>query len=274
MTEQLKLGLIVQLNEQVEAEFRKLAELGLPTCQLAGWVPQNLGKALAEKVKAASRSTGVVVSSFWAGHTGKTVWDFIEGPSTIGLVPPRTREVRLAELKQGSNFAAMIGAASITTHVGFIEENPGNPQYISLVETLGELAEHCDRNGQRFCFETGQETPITLLRTIKDVGTSNLGINLDPANLILYGKGNPVDALDVFGQYVCGVHAKDGFYPTDGRSLGREVPLGEGQVNFPVLIPKLLSLGYEEPITIEREISGDQQIHDIKLAITVLRALL
>ena len=128
--------------------------------------------------------------------------------------------------------------------------------------------------GLGFWFETGQETPITLLRTIHDIGTDNLGINLDPANLLMYGKANPVDALDVFGQYVRGVHAKDGEYPTNGRQLGVEKPLGEGRVNFPALLTKLKALGFSGALTIEREISGPQQIADIQKAKQMLTALL
>lgn len=85
--------------------------------------------------------------------------------------------------------------------------------------------------------------------------------------------GNPVDALDVFGRYVRGVHAKDGRYPTNGRELGRETPLTEGQVDFPVLIPKLKSLGYRGALTIEREISDPQQADDIRRAIRLLEPL-
>ena len=274
MATSLKLGLIVGLTEDVQSAFEKVAGLGLETCQLACWAPDTLTAELAGKVKDARRSTGVAVSTFWAGHSGRTVWNFVEGPTTIGLAPPATRARRLVELKTGSDFAARLEVDSITSHVGFIEENLTHPEYGRLVEALRELAEHCRGHGQHFCFETGQETPVTLLRTIEDIGTDNLGINLDPANLILYGKANPVDALDVFGPYVRGVHAKDGLYPTNGRELGNEVALGEGKVNFPVLIPKLLALGYRQPITIEREISGPQQITDIKKAIDVLRPML
>jgi len=272
MSDRLKLGLIVRLDEKVHAEFKKVAGLGLETCQLCSWAPDTLNQDLAHKVREASKATGVTVSTYWAGHTGKTVWNFLEGPETIGLVPVKTRVKRLDQIKQGADFAAMIEAPSVTTHVGFIEENPNHEEYRRLVESLCDLAEHCQAYGQQFCFETGQETPVTLLRTIEDVGTGNLGINLDPANLILYGKANPVDALDVFGSYVQGVHAKDGLYPTNGRDLGREVALGKGKVNFPLLIPKLKSLGYQNPITIEREISGDQQNKDIKIAIDLLNA--
>ena len=86
------------------------------------------------------------------------------------------------------------------------------------------IVEKCKENGQNFLFETGQETPVTLKRAIQDiekaVGKGNVGINLDPANLIMYGKANPVDALEVFGEYVMGIRRKNGKYPTDGHHLG------------------------------------------------------
>ena len=112
-----------------------------------------------------------------------------------------------------------------------------------------------------------------MLRTIEDIGAENVGVNLDPANLLMYGKANPVDALDVIGRYVRGVHAKDGEYPTDGRSLGVEKPLGQGRVNFPALLAKLHALGYDGALTIEREISGPQQIEDIRAAKAFLQRI-
>ena len=135
--------------------------------------------------------------------------------------------------------------------------------YRELLAVLKDIVAYCKKNGQSFLFETGQETPVTLLRTIEDIGRDNVGINLDPANLILYGKGNPVDALDVFAKYVKDFHAKDGLYPTDGKHLGKEVPIGKGKVNFPEFIKRLKELGYDGKLTIEREISGEQQLKDI-----------
>ena len=273
MTSPLKLGLIVGLTGDIESHFREVVAFGLETCQLCCWAPDQLTSDMAGRVRDASRATGVEVSAFWAGHTGKTVWNFLEGPTTIGLVPEATRAQRLAELKIGSDFTAMIEAPSMATHVGFIDENPNSRAYGEVVSALTELARHCEGNGHEFLFETGQETPVTLLRTLQDIGTSNLGVNLDPANLILYGKANPVDALDVIGSYVRGVHAKDGLYPTDGRALGEEVPLGEGKVDFPRLITALRATGYRWPITIEREISGPQLAEDIRQAIELLKPL-
>src|SRR5262249_9496796 len=156
--------------------------VGLSTCQLACWQPGILSDDLAAKVRDASKKTGIVVSCFWAGHTGKTAWNFIEGPSTIGLVPPGPRAERLAQLKQGADFAKKIGAPAIATHVGFIPEDPNDPNYRPLVDALRDLALHCKKHGLGFWFETGQETPVTVLRTFEDIGTDNLGINLDPAN--------------------------------------------------------------------------------------------
>jgi L-ribulose-5-phosphate 3-epimerase len=112
-----------------------------------------------------------------------------------------------------------------------------------------------------------------LFRAIQDVGLDNVGVNFDAANLILYGKANPVDALEVLGPLVQGVHAKDGLYPTDAKQLGREVPIGQGKVNFPAFIKRLKEVGYRGPLTIEREISGPQQTEDVRAAKAYLEKL-
>jgi L-ribulose-5-phosphate 3-epimerase len=143
-----------------------------------------------------------------------------------------------------------------------------------VVATLRQLARYLKSNGQFLLFETGQETPVTLLRAMQDIGEDNLGVNLDPANFILYGKANPVDSLQTIGKYVRGVHAKDGDYPTDGRNLGLERAIGEGSVGFPALVEGLKKVGYTGALTIEREISGDQQIADILSAKKLLDSLI
>jgi sugar phosphate isomerase/epimerase len=159
-------------------------------------------------------------------------------------------------------------------HCGFIPEDPNHPLYGEVVTAIREVAAYCKANGQNFRCETGQETPITLVRAIRDVGLDNVGVNFDAANLILYGKANPVDAVDLLGPYIQGVHAKDGLYPTDPAQLGREVPIGDGKVNFPVLIQKLKAIGYTNPLTIEREIRGEKQTADILAAKAYLEKLI
>jgi len=221
-------------------------------------------REIAAKPKQTVEENKVEITTLWTGFSGKAVWNFTEGPLTIGLVPLDKREARLKELRKASDFAEWIDVKSLTTHVGFIPENPNDPVYISLVDALREVAGFLEDRGQSFWFETGQETPVTLLRTIEDVGADNLGVNYDPANLLMYGKANPIDGLDILGKYIRDVHAKVGEYPISGRQLGEEKPLGEGRVNFPLFISKLKELNYSGSLTIEREISGPQQIIDIK----------
>lgn len=270
----MKLGVIIPLTDHVEEEFAKVQELGFPTCQLNGWNALAFTPENTLRVRAACHTYGVEISAFWCGWSGPAVWDLVEGPLTLGLVPVVYRSERLKQLLQGADFAASLGVKDIITHVGFIPENPNNPEYPGVLSALRILAGYCRSKGLNFLFESGQETPVTLLRAIEDIGLDNVGVNLDPANLILYGKANPVDALDVIGKYVRGVHAKDGLYPTSGRRLGQEVALGEGKVNFPRFIARLQELGYRGALTIEREISGEQQVADILKAKSMLESLI
>jgi L-ribulose-5-phosphate 3-epimerase len=254
--------------------FDQVTQFGLTVCQLASFEPELATREVAATVVAEARAAGVRICALWAGWPGPRVWNFREGPVTLGLVPEQYRATRIAALQQWADFATWIGAPALITHCGFIPENLTDPTYPAVVAAIREVAAYCAARGLGFWFETGQETPVTLLRTIEDVGLDNLGINLDPANLLMYGMANPVDAVDVFGRYVRGIHAKDGDYPTNGRKLGPEKPLGEGRVDFPRLIPKLRSLGFQGAVTIEREISGPRQSEDIRRAIALLRPLL
>ncbi len=272
----MKPGVFIHVSDKtdIESEFRRLVEYGFFTCQINVWQEERMTDACADCLRETARRYEVEISAFWCGWDGPSVWNFREGPTTLGLVPPAYRDARIRTLKKGSDFARRMGVRQMITHVGFIPENPGDPLYPDVVAAVREVACHCRRNGQYFLFETGQETPITLKRTIEDVGEDHVGVNLDPANLILYGKGNPVDALDVLGAYVRDVHAKDGLYPTDGYRLGMETPIGEGRVDFPALIRRLKAIGYDGPLTIEREITGEEQIRDILRAREYLLSLI
>ena len=260
-------GTMVGYNVGVDLKekFLKCQELGINSCQVNIWNTSIFtSDEHAEIVKNAIAETGMTVSSLWAGWSGPCEWNFTAGPDTIGLVPAAYRHIRLNEMRNASDFAQKIGVDKVVTHVGFIPETPSDPEFNGLVVALRNLANYMKAKDQYFLFETGQETPTTLLRTIQAVGTGNLGINLDTANVILYGRGNPVDALDVFGKYVMDTHIKDGFFPTDGMYLGRECRAGDGKANIPTVVKKLLTeYNYEGPFTIEREISGDQQTADI-----------
>ena len=270
----MKLGVFVKLSKNIKEEFKKLRDNGFSTCQVDVWDDALKTDEMAELVNSAKEEYGIEITALWCGWEGPAVWNFYEGPLTLGLVPAAFRSARIENLKKGSDFAKKIGVTDIVTHMGFLPENPSSTEFNEVVCAIKIVAEHCKNNGQYLLFETGQETPVTLLRVIETVGTGNLGVNLDPANLILYGKANPVDALDVFGKYVRGIHAKDGVYPVNGYELGKEKPLGEGKVNFPALVKKLKEVGYDGALTIEREISGEQQLKDILMAKELLENLI
>ncbi len=270
----LRLGVMSSVGEDPSESLGKVRDLGLPTCQLGLGTPDRFSPDLAEEIRRAAAKWGVEITACWPRLPGRTVWNFTEGPATIGLVPRATRPERVETFKRSSDFARLLGVPALAQHMGFIPENPNDPEYGPVIETLRDVAAHCKGNGQELWFETGQETPITLVRAFGDIGLDNLGINLDPANLLMYGKANPIDALEILGPYVRGVHAKDGEYPTNGRQLGPEKPLGEGRVNFPVLVPKLKAYGFAGALTIEREVRGPEQIAGIEQAIRVLQPLL
>jgi len=269
----MEIGVLAMLRKG-QNPFPAIRDLGLKTAQVQNWDMGNLNSETAEKVKHDLAESGIRLAAFWAGYTGKIVWNSYGGPVTCGLVPRDLRARRVEELKKGAEFAAQIGAPAIITHCGFIPENPMDPLYTETVNAIYDVAYHCRELGIGFWFESGQETPLTLLRTIEDVRLDNLGVNLDTANLILYGRGNPVDALEVVGKYVRNLHVKDGMFPTDGHSLGKEVPFGEGRADFDKIIQKLYELNFTGELIIEREISGPQQISDIQLAVRKLTALL
>jgi L-ribulose-5-phosphate 3-epimerase len=267
----MRLGLIIGVQPDPDAAIAKVHSLGLPTCQAS---LEDFSPAMATKLKDALDKYGVEATAINTHGPGRDVYDFYQGPLTIGLVPRQYRRQRIDHFKRASDFAKSIGVPAIHSHFGFMPEDPNNPVFAEAVAACHEVVQHLKGNNQMVLYETGQETPITLLRLIKDVGLDNQGVNLDTANLILYGKGNPVDALDVIGHYVHGLHAKDGLFPTDPRQLGEEVPIGQGKANFPVLFKGLKALNYNGPVTIEREISGPQQMEDIKKEIVYLRRLI
>jgi L-ribulose-5-phosphate 3-epimerase len=268
-----RLGVVVDVSgkEPPDKAIARVKAFGLTCCQVGvGMSPAGLAGALKEALdKYRIAATAVMTLG-----PGKMIWDFYHGPLTIGLVPPQTRAARIDALKRASDLAKQCDIKAVHTHCGFIPEDPNEPLYADTVKAIHEAASHCKANGQVFLMETGQESPITMLRAILDTGLDNMGVNLDTANLILYGKGEPVGALDVIGKYVRGLHAKDGLYPTDPKNLGEEVPIGKGKVDFSKVIRKLRALQYIGPITIEREITGARQEGDIRESITYLQRLI
>jgi len=278
-----KIGIILELSRffeiaQSEAMDRMI-DAGLETVQVlvhTGSFPLTSEENTEKLLKMIDGR--LTITSVWGGWSGPQVWNFIDGPATLGLVPEAYRAMRLKELEVSADYARRLGVHDLATHVGFVPEQPCYQGYRELVSGVRYIADYCAKNDLYFNFETGQETPVTLMRLFDDVGASNLGVNLDPANLILYGRGNPVDAVDIYGEKIRGVHVKDGDYPKgDFSKLGVQKVVGEGSVNFPVFLPKLLKNGYQGDLYIEHEISGvaeDKRTDDIIRTIAYIKTLM
>jgi sugar phosphate isomerase/epimerase len=268
-----RLGLVVKVSKggTPEETIKHVHDLGIPTCQVFF---DELSMSKAALLIAAIKKYDVQVSALSEHNPGPRVFDFDQGPVTIGIVPRKYRRERIEALKLAADFARACNIPAIHTHLGFIPEDPNDPLYPEAITSVQEVARHCKEQGVMLLCETGEETPITMLRMIQDVGTGNVFVNLDTANLILYGKGNPVDAMDVFGHLVRGTHMKDGMFPTNPHTLGDEVAIGTGKVDFPALFRKLKDVNYTRTITIEREISGPQQIADIRQSKIFLQDLI
>lgn len=261
----MELGLVIVPFGSPEQHISRVRELGFSNCFLSldgyigGFTP-NIAtefRDLLAKYRITATTVEVVGPK-------PLEWNFTQGPSTIGLVPPSTRAARMDALRQVSDFAKQIGVNQVQTHCGFIPEDPADPLYAGTVEAIREVARHCQGNGQSFLMETGQETPTTMSRMLRDVAMPNLAVGLDTANLILYGKANPVDAVEILGPHVRSLHAKDGRWPTNPSELGEEVLIGKGLVDFRQVFTRLHRIGYTGAVSIERETSGPQQIEDVR----------
>lgn len=258
--QEMPVGVIASGNNP-EKDLRIVKDLGFTVCQL------NVGTfspQLAEKLKATLAEYNLKATSLICSGPGPDIYTFTEGPLTIGLVPRENRAARVERLKNGIEFCKAAGIPAIQTHFGFIPENPNDTFYKEFIETMKSLAEFARQNGIDIYCETGQETPVTLLRAIKDIATGNVFVNYDTANLILYGKANPVDGLKVIGPYVRSLHAKDGRYPTDPYKLGQETPIPTGDVDFPAVIASLKKLNYKGPVIIEYELADNTSDYLLK----------
>ena len=257
----LRLGLLVFVSDNPESDIAHVHGLGLPTAHVS---IQDVSPAMATRLRSALDRYEVEATVIHSSGPGEEKYDLVQAPPMFGLVSSRYRRERIDHLKRASDFAKQVGVPALFNQWGFIPEVPSDPLYEPTVMAAREIANHCRGNGQMFFNETGQETPTTLKRAIMDVNQPNLGVGLDTANLILYGKANPVDAVDILGDHVRSIHAKDGRWPTNPSELGEEVQIGKGLVDFKQVFTKLHKLGYTGAVTIERETSGPQQIEDVR----------
>ncbi len=256
----ISFGVIVSGNKP-EEEFKRIKELGFSHCQLAvsEYSPELARRLIESMVKYQVHPTTLICMG-----PGKYAWNFTEGPATIGLIPREFRKARIKRLHEGIDFCKLVGIPAVHAHFGFIPENPKDSLYIEFIQIMKEIGQYALSRGVDIYFETGQETPVTLLRAITDIGTGNIFINCDLANLVMYGKSNSLDGLKLLNKYVKAFHAKDGKYPTNPYELGKEVPIPQGEVNFPAIVSYLKQINFKGNITIEYEIAEKNYDYIVK----------
>lgn len=274
--EKWPIGVFASIDAGLGVQLPVARELGVPTVHLhtpkkASRTPQRAQEFLQQL-----KDFGLTITVVFAGFEGESYADIPTTARTVGLVPPDTREERKRELLEIADFAKMLGVDAVGLHVGFIPHDRSDPNYQAVKQALQEACDHCARQGQRIHLETGQETAEALLQFLEDVGRDNLFINFDPANMILYGTGDPIPALKKVGRYVRSVHCKDAKWAAQpGKEWGTEVPFGTGDVNAELFLRTLAEIGYDGPLTIEREIpqEPERQKAEIGHAIRVIQEI-
>ncbi len=222
------------------------------------------------------REQFTLVTAFCA-YIGEDYADIPTVERTVGFIPTATRALREERTLAVADFAAAIGVKSVACHVGFVPEDKSDANYVAVRELVRRVCDHCAKLGQSFVLETGQEPAATLLEFFKDVNRPNLGINFDPANMILYGTGDPIEALGILAKHIMSVHAKDGDWPPAGKpgALGTERPLGQGAVGMPRFVAKLKEIGFTGPMNVEREVEDqEQRLADMATGIKLLNSLI
>ena len=270
------IGVFASVDAGLGVKWDVIAELGLPTIQLHAPHPSKRNKESAEELKKQLDEMNVRCTAVFGGFEGESYADIPTVVKTIGLVPEETRESRLAEMFDIADFAKALQCDAVALHLGFIPHDTTDPQFAEIVDVTARLCDHCAANDQFLHLETGQETAEGLLAFIAAVGRDNLKINFDPANMILYGTGEPIEALKMLAPHVRSIHCKDGTWSDQpGETWGCEVPLGEGDVDMQKYLETLAEIGYTGPLTIEREIPEDpvRQKEEIGGAIDLLAKL-
>ncbi|MEO5996370.1 MAG: sugar phosphate isomerase/epimerase family protein [Chitinophagaceae bacterium] len=247
---------VISRADNPEVDLKIVSDMGFSACQLN---VKDFSPELARRVKTTLEHLKIKPITLICMGPGTYIYNFIDGPATIGLVPREGREARVQRLLQGIDFCKAAGIPAVHAHFGFIPENPRDELYAEFVATMKKVGAYALDKKIDIYFETGQETPITLLRAITDIGTGNLYVNYDTANLVMYGKANPLDGLKILSRYVKSFHAKDGLYPTTPTELGKEVPIQKGEVDFPGIISYMKKQNFEGNFTIEYELSGSKK---------------
>ncbi|QDU61856.1 Xylose isomerase-like TIM barrel [Planctomycetes bacterium Pan216] len=249
-------------------------QLGVDLVQIACGDPHHAAWEENETFVDAAKSAPFRLSSAMIGFPGEDYTTPATIQQTGGFGNPKTREERIETFRWAVERTVALGLDKVLCHGGFMPESDG-PERDQMLAALRQAAGIAAEKGVTLMLETGQETASCLRRTLDELGEKNLKVNFDPANMLLYNMGNPIEALDLLGPDIAGVHLKDAHPPTTAGEWGAEVPLGTGSVDIPRFVAKLDEIGFEGPLLIERE-AGDvpSRLKDIKAGIELLRGLM
>ncbi len=268
------IGVFTSIDAGFGVHLEVAHELGIPTIQLHAPHKATRTEETANQFLARLESLNIELTAVFGGFDGESYEDIPTVEKTVGLVPPDVRAARLAEMKEISDFAKLLKCEVIALHLGFVDHE--HEDYQNVVAVTQELCDHAANNGQRLHLETGQESAKELLGFLNDVKRENLFVNFDPANMILYGTGEPIPALKNIAPFIRSVYCKDATWSDQpGETWGQETPLGHGQVDIRKYLETLNEIGYDGPLTIEREIpqEPERQKEEIRHAADLLNQI-
>ena len=271
-----QIGVFTSVGAGLGLDLDLAGKMGLATSQLHGPPLGQRDQASADKILATLAPYGISITAVFGGFEGESYATIPTVVETVGLMPASTRQKRLDEMFEISDFAKMIGCDVIALHLGFVPHDTTDPAYQDIVAVTQQLCQHAANNGQAVHLETGQETADGLVTFIQDTKCDNLFVNFDPANMILYGAGNPIEAVEKIGNLIKSVHCKDAKWAANpGKEWGVETKLGDGDVCMKTFLQTLQKIGYTGPLTIEREIpqTPEKQQAEIGHAVDLLKQL-
>src|SRR5438128_2276304 len=239
-------------------ELRKLLDrLGVNTVQIACGDPHHAAWQEGDHFPEAARAANFELTGAMLGFPGEDYTTPQTIQKTGGFGDPALRTERLERLQWALERTRALGLADLMLHAGFLPE-PNAPDRKPFLDTLTKAADLAKSKGVTLAFETGQETADLLRRTLDELKCSNVKVNFDPANMILYDKGDPIRAVEILGPDIRSVHVKDAIRTKVPGAWGEEVPLGKGEVNIRQFVKTLQKIGYQGSLCIEREV-GDQE---------------
>jgi len=250
--------------------IESLEEAGIRAVQLALTPLINDPRHWADSFSRLEES-GICVLSGMVETVGEDYSSLESIRRTGGLLPDATWPDTLTQLLRVADVAAEGGLELVTLHAGFIPHALDDPGREIVLERLDKVASAFAQRGLRIALETGQETAATLLDALADPRLADVGVNFDPANMLLYGMGDPVQGLDLLADRVLQVHVKDAMPAATPGVWGSEVPVGSGAVEWPSFFEALTRLPRRVDLLVERE-AGERRLEDITTALDFLEA--